>query len=121
MAGQTKEDHSPTQTMLSAFQDMQKAGLGPAAWMGTTWMQHMSSLGSEWLTFVSERIQEDVKTQHALLHCKDLATAQHVQMQFLQKAIDDYQAETGKIVEMNTQIMDDLRASWQADPAGKTS
>lgn len=119
MAQQTKAEQNPTQTMMSAFQDMQKAGLDPARWMGTAWMEHMSSLGSEWLSFVSDRIQEDVKTQHALLHCKDLSAAQHIQMQFLQKAMDDYQAETGKMVEMGTQMMEDLKTSWKTDFASK--
>ena len=36
--------------------------------------------------------------QQALLRCTSLAEAQHVQAVFIQKAIDQYQAETGKLI-----------------------
>lgn len=74
--------------------------LAPAGWMGSGLFERVADLGSEITTFVAERIKEDVKTQHALLHCKSLPEVQKVQAEFLQKAFDQYRAETGKLVEM---------------------
>jgi hypothetical protein len=85
------------------------ASLTPAAILGRAWMEGMAELGSEWTTFVADRIKEDVKTQHALLHCKSVTEAQQVQAAFLQKAIDQYAAETGKLIEMTESITAKLR------------
>lgn len=79
------------------------AALGPAlpaTWLGSAWFENMSDLGSELMSFVADRIKEDVRVQHELLHCKSLTEIQTVQAAFLQKAFDQYQAETGKLVEM---------------------
>jgi hypothetical protein len=74
--------------------------LSPAGWMGTAWFERVADLGGEVTSFIAERIKEDVKTQHALLHCKSLPEVQQVQADFLQKAFDQYQAETGKLIKM---------------------
>ena len=70
--------------------------------MSTAWMGALSDMGAEVMSFVAERIKEDVKTQHKVLHCKNMAELQHVQSEFLQKAMDQYQAETGKLMDMST-------------------
>lgn len=72
----------------------------PAGWMGIAWFARLAELGSEVSSFVAERIREDVQTQHRLLHCKSLPEVQKVQAEFLQKAFDQYQAETGKLIRM---------------------
>lgn len=74
--------------------------LSPAAWMGPAWFERVRDLGNEVSLFVAERIKEDVKTQHALLHCKSLPEVQQVQAEFLQRAFDQYRAETGKLIKM---------------------
>lgn len=72
----------------------------PAGRMGTSWFERVADLGSEVTSFVADRIKEDVQTQHALLHCKSLPEVQKVQAEFLQKAFDQYRAETGKLIKM---------------------
>jgi hypothetical protein len=69
----------------------------------------MSDVGAEWLGFVAERVKEDVKTQHQLLHAKSISDMQHIQAQFLQQAMDDYRDETGKIVEFCSKAMTDIQ------------
>ncbi|MEH6645979.1 phasin family protein [Sulfitobacter sp.] len=83
--------------------------LAPTAWMGTAWFERVADLGSEITTFVADRIKEDAKTQHALLNCKSMVEVQHVQAEFLQKAFDQYHAETGKLVELTGQMAEDLQ------------
>ena len=54
--------------LISALQP-----LVPFAWLSTAWIESLADLGSEVTSFVADRIREDVKTQHAILHCKSLA------------------------------------------------
>lgn len=97
-----KQDQQTSGDPFNAFTQLQKAGLGNLMGMNTAWIEAVSDLSAEVAGFVAERIKEDVKTQHEILHCKSVTDLQHIQAQFLQKAIDQYQAETGKLVEMST-------------------
>jgi hypothetical protein len=97
---------------IAAIRDMQGAGFASASTMGSAWLEAMSDLGSEVLSFVADRVKEDVKTQHQVLHAKSLAEVQHIQAEFVQKAVDQYSAETGKIVELGKVAMAKM-------PAGK--
>lgn len=87
---------------VNAMKHLQDAGFGNMMGMGTAWIEALSEMSAEVVGFVAERIKEDVKTQHEILHCKDPADLQHIQSQFMQKAMDQYKAETGKLVEMGT-------------------
>ena len=86
------------QAFLRQFED---AGLGPMRWIGTQWLEAMADMNSEVVSFVADRIREDVKTQHALLHCKSAEEAQRIQLDFLEKAYEQYTVETGKLVKMS--------------------
>ncbi len=93
---------------FEAWAKLTAASMGPFGQVGMAWMEAMSDVGSEFLHFVSERVQQDVATQHKLLHCTDMEELRHVQAEFVQKAIDDYTAETGKMVELNAGLMEKL-------------
>ena len=90
---------------LDPIKTLHNMGLGTAAQMGSAWFEAMGEMSSEVMTFIAERIREDVKTQHEMLHCKDLTELQHIQAKFLQKAMDQYKAETGKLMEMSREAM----------------
>lgn len=85
---------------MNALAELQKAGFGNMMGMSTAWMEAFSDMGAEVVSFVADRIKEDVQTQHEILHCRNVADLQHIQAQFLQRAVDQYQDETGKLVEM---------------------
>ena len=75
------------------------AAVAPAAnWMSTAWIETMTQVSTALATLVAARFKEDLELQQALLRCTSLAEAQHVQAAFIQKAIDQYQAETGKLI-----------------------
>ncbi|MEL6239875.1 MAG: phasin family protein [Pseudomonadota bacterium] len=118
---QTSAPKSPIdpENVVKSITDLQMTGLGSFSWLGTKWLENMSDLGSEWLHFVSERVQEDVKTQHEILHCKNVGEVQQIQARFLKKALDDYRDETGKMVEMCTKMMTEIqdKAKEQAEKA----
>jgi hypothetical protein len=101
---QTQEPNSSTSAdPFNALAHLQEAGLGNMMGMSTAWMEALSDMGAEVATFVAERIKEDVKTQHEILHCKNAGDLQHIQAEFIQKAVDQYQAETGKLLKMSTE------------------
>ncbi|MCV3271502.1 phasin family protein [Roseobacter sinensis] len=89
------------ETTLAAISKLQEAGLGNMLGMSTAWVEAMGDMGAEVASFIAERIKEDVKTQHQILHCKNVGDLQQIQAEFIQKAMDQYQAETGKLVEMS--------------------
>lgn len=91
-------------TMVDAITQWQTAGLGALNWFGAPTIEHMSALGAEWMSFVAERVKEDVALQHSLLHAKSPEDVQHLQMTFLQKAMDQYAAETGKMAELSSKL-----------------
>jgi S-methylmethionine-dependent homocysteine/selenocysteine methylase len=113
MPEKTKKTADP---VTAAVQDLQDAGLGPLAWMGTAWTEAMSDIGSEMMSFLSDRIQEDVKTQHKILHCKTLTELQEAQTAFLERAYVQYTVETGKIVKMSTAIFPATNGKVKSTP-----
>ena len=101
----TETPRDPAANAMASLAELQKAGMGSMVWLGKAMAEGMSGLGSEVLKFVAARITEDVKTQHEILHCKDVAQLQHFQARFLQKAIDQYTAETGKLVQLSNELV----------------
>lgn len=89
----------------NVMSDVKNADVEKMLGMSTAWMGALSDMGAEVMNFVAERIKEDVKTQHKVLHCKNVTELQHVQGEFLQKAMDQYQAETGKLMDMSTKAL----------------
>lgn len=100
-----KADKSPSslsEAPLAALTQLQEAGFGNMVGMSSAWIETMGDMGAEVAGFIADRIREDVKTQHEMLHCKNIAELQTIQTEFVQKALDQYQTETGKLVEMGT-------------------
>lgn len=89
----------------AAMINLEDAGLGPLRWMGAAWFEAAAKMNSEVLHFVADRIKEDVKTQHALLHCKTTKDLQEAQLAFLKDAHDQYTVETGKLVNLGMEMM----------------
>lgn len=106
---ETETGSAVPETFASAMLDMQKAGMGPAFWLGTAWLEKLGEVGSELTDFVAERIREDVRTQHEILHCKDPEELQDIQARFISRAVEMYSAETGRLVEMSQEFVDRLR------------
>lgn len=93
---------SPMANLLEAMQATKLSPMPQA-----DWLERMADVGSEMLSFMAARVGEDVQTQHALMHAKGVAEVQHIQAQFFQKAMDDYAAETAKLVTMGKKIASD--------------
>lgn len=101
----TGKDRTAQSSLLSDIGDHvagqpQSPGADYANWLGTSWAYCLGELGAELSHFMADRIREDVRTQHAMLHCKDPAEVQEIQKAFIDQAIEDYIAETGRLVEI---------------------
>jgi hypothetical protein len=83
---------------------LQAQGLKALTGMNTAWMEALGEMGTEVMTFLADRIQEDVRTQHMLLQCRDAGELQRIQAEFIRTAIEHYTAETGKLVEIGQKI-----------------
>ena len=110
---ETTADADPLQ---AAIENLQESGLGSLAWMGTAWTEAMSNPGSEIISFVAARIQEDVKTQHELLHCKTMTELQQAQAAFLERAYVQYTVETGKLLKMGAEILPPTLGNAKSTP-----
>ncbi len=84
--------------MASMLEAMQFAEFPKMPDLGASWLEHMADYGQEVMTFMAKRVAEDVQTQHSLLHAKGVAELQHIQAQFFQRAMDDYAAETARLM-----------------------
>ncbi|MBE0413997.1 phasin family protein [Yoonia sp.] len=110
----TKAD--PADPLQTALHQLQESGLGSLTWMGTAWTEAMAQMGSEMISFMADRIQEDVKAQHEILQCKTLAELQAAQAAFLERAYVQYTVETGKLIKMGTEIFPPLPTETKATP-----
>ncbi|MFC3117953.1 phasin family protein [Jhaorihella thermophila] len=63
---------------------------------GAEWAGAAGRMSGEFLQFMADRVKEDVRFQHSCLQCKSPQELQKLQAEFIQKAIDQYVAETGK-------------------------
>ncbi|MEX0311533.1 MAG: phasin family protein [Tateyamaria sp.] len=103
---QTAPSRDPARAMFDAVTQWQGAGLGALNWLGASTAKQMHAMGTDWVVFVAERVREDVALQHALLHARSPGDVQRIQMQFLQKAMDQYAAETGRMIERSTRLFE---------------
>lgn len=96
----TKSDKSANTAnpMASMLEAMQSAKFPEMPDLGTSWLEHIADYGQEVMNFMAKRVAEDAQTQHSLLHAKGVAEVQHIQAQFFQRAMDDYAAETARLV-----------------------
>jgi hypothetical protein len=84
------------------------ADTGPAAtfvmdmplMVGTAAMQAWMQIGADAVRFVADRLQQDLKTQQAILACTSLAEMQKLQAEFFKTAQDQYAAEARRMMEM---------------------
>ena len=85
----------------SAMAEMMMPG-NPA--MARAWAEIMS----ESARFLSERLQEDMETQKAMLACKNPAEVIQVQTEFFRKAMADYTDEAQRMFKIMTGAGEDV-------------
>jgi hypothetical protein len=93
------------ETPLAPLIDMQKAGLGNMVGANAAMLESMGAMGAEVMEFLAERLREDVQTQRDFMQCRDVGEMQKLQAEFVRKAVDQYQAETGKLIQMSMAML----------------
>lgn len=73
-------------------------------------------MNSEIMNFVSQRIEEDMKTQQDLLNCDSIEDLQKAQLAFLEKAYVHYTVETGKLIKMGMKMLPQTPAMTKHTP-----
>ena len=119
MARKTQETSISDQALATGevvMQQIEEAGLGPLRWLGTTWFETIADLNSEVVSFIADRVKEDVKTQHRILHCKNAMEMREVQLDFLEKAYAQYIAETGKLINMSMDMLPGAKSGTKDTP-----
>ena len=61
-------------------------------------VENWVAMGAEAMRFLSDRLQQDVATQQALLQCKSIGDIQAVQASFIQTAMDQYLHESTAMI-----------------------
>ena len=68
--------------------------------------------------FVSERIRQELETQHELMSCRSLEEVGEVQSRFFRTRLDQYSAEATKLMQLSTEVftrsLDPSRADIRA-------
>ena len=55
--------------------------------------------------FVADRIRQDIETQSELLACRTLDDVREVQSRFFRRAMDQYAAETGRLMQLGSEVV----------------
>jgi hypothetical protein len=99
-----QKQSTPAATVIEMFQSMQEAAfpsiVGSVPGIGTDWMDTMTNVGNEMMEFMATRVKTDVQTQNDLLQANGIAEIQEIQTQFFQKVMNDYAAESTKLMDM---------------------
>ncbi|KPP88640.1 MAG: Phasin protein [Rhodobacteraceae bacterium HLUCCA08] len=102
----SKKPEDPVALISDLMSQWQQMGLGSLNAFGAGWFEKMSDMGSDWLRFVSDRVAQDVQFQHDILAAKSPADLHRIQSDFFRKAMDDYAAQTGRMVSMGSKLID---------------
>lgn len=79
------------------------AGMGLAMSVGSLAAQAWMDFGAEAARFAWDRLQQDIKTQQAMLSCTTLEEARTIHADFVTAAQVQYAAEARKLLEMMQQ------------------
>jgi len=68
--------------------------------VGSVALQAWMELGTEAMRFVWDRLQQDMKTQQAILACTSLEELRKIQTEFFTAAREQYASEAGKVLDL---------------------
>lgn len=74
--------------------------MGAPMALGAAAVQAWTDVGTEAVRFVWDRLQQDMRTQQALLACTSLDEMQKVQADFFAAAQEQYTAEASKMLDL---------------------
>ena len=75
------------------------------------YMNGFAEVNAEAMNFMSARLRQDAELGRALAECKDWNAMTSLQQDWSRRAVEDYVAETRKLMELNSQMMTN---SWNS-------
>lgn len=70
-------------------------------------LEGMAAMQREILEFGNSRLRQDLETQGALSQCKDFDDLFRLQVEFAQKAMQQYSEEAAKLLDLSTKVGQD--------------
>ena len=70
----------------------------------------MAAVNGEVFRFVTQRLRHDVEVGQSLAGCEDFSKAASLQQEWARKAMDDYMAEAGRLMELASKATTE---SWE--------
>lgn len=92
------------------MQSLHKEGIANLADMNTNLFETFGDISAHMAKFIAQRIEEDVKVQHDLLHCKSLTDVQNVQLSFFEKALRQYQESAVRMFDIGSHAFEEKRS-----------
>lgn len=86
-----------TKTKTTPLSGLATAGMEPLTSVGRAFIEGWVEASGEIAAFLGRRIQSDIDLQRQILQCRDPAELVRIQTAFVEKAVEDYRAETGKL------------------------
>ena len=87
-----------------------KEGIANLTDMNTNLLETFGDISAHMAKFIAQRIEEDVKVQHELLHCKSLTDVQTVQLNFFEQALRQYQESAARMFDLGTHVFENRRS-----------
>ena len=89
-------DH-PSQAVVEKIGEIELAMLRPLGTFGVAMIDAWADILAESASFVAERLRQDARTQHRILHCRTPGELHEIQAEWFQKVIDEYREEAGRM------------------------
>jgi hypothetical protein len=103
---QTAESvESPQDAVIDNVTALQQETVETVEHAGATLLEGVGRVQQEIAQFVSTRVREDLETQQQLLRCRSLDDLREVQFRFVKTAMDQYSAETARLMKLGSEIM----------------
>jgi hypothetical protein len=104
---------SPQDAAIDNVTALQQEAVETVEHAGATLFEGVGRVQQEIAQFVSTRVREDLETQQQILRCRSLDDLREVQFRFVKTAMDQYSAETARLMKLGSEIM--VRSVERAD------
>lgn len=98
---------------FAAFMEAQAEAMGRMTAFNSAVAEAMGRYGQEFMSFVQARLAEDAKTQQELMNCRDMNEMAAIQSKFMERTMQQYTDETGKLVDLGREIFEEAMKKAQ--------
>ena len=98
-----KSAQAPSGKTTAQMQQPTEAGVLTEPWAHL--VQALGDMSSEMAQFIAKRIDESMKVQQDLMHCRSIADIRHVQLSFFEEAFKQYQGGVVRMFDIGTHAL----------------